>query len=693
MAAGTPIQFLRGLDTNVATLTTLPDATPIWSTDAHKFYISQGGTPILVTGTGATGPTGPTGPTGGTGAAGSAGATGATGPTGSAGATGATGFTGPTGSTGGTGGTGAAGATGPTGATGPQGLPGGAVTITYTFEQQGIITDPGTNNAGTTGTQQNLASHVVANYTDFYGKSVSALFQSLATSGSVVQYQLRMVKASDATKWIVFNVYGTEDQTTFSQVDIASTVASSANNPFINGDQVLLCFSPALVVGATGPAGPTGSTGGTGAAGGVGATGATGPTGSTGSTGAAGAVGATGPTGATGSTGPTGPDKFATRYKQGLRLSYASTTSVSMAPGACRDSTDGGDLILSTATTISTVSTGAGGMDYITPTGTLGTNSGTTLVTGTATAFTTAFGTRAGTGTISSSGAAVTGSGSKFLTQVAINDMVGNATHANQKYARVSAIADDTHLTISFTPTTAFAAEAFNVIEQPLIQAGAQTVKRVDKITSDTSLNTIGNGGATTTGLSFNVGGQFLGDGANNGFIFAFLVSNTTGGGSVLLSSQRTTPLLVGTYQYYRRLCGVVLDSGGNVLRFNQFLDGLTVQTFVNVGFTLNNTEIVNAADPASWTTYQANPVCPPTATNGWFTFTDTAANTSISVRPANSGAGYTGLGNINAAGGAGNVWGSAYCPLDGAQQFQMFHNVSGATAYCLCAGWLENVQ
>ena len=66
----------------------------------------------------------------------------------------------------------------------------------------------------------------------------------------------------------------------------------------------------------------------------------------------------------------------------------------------------------------------------------------------------------AGAGTIISSGIAVTGVGTKFTSQLAIGDLIGNATSG---YAEVAGIESDTVLTLTTSPAIPYNASAFNI--------------------------------------------------------------------------------------------------------------------------------------------------------------------------------------------------------------------------------------
>ena len=79
----------------------------------------------------------------------------------------------------------------------------------------------------------------------------------------------------------------------------------------------------------------------------------------------------------------------------------------------------------------------------------------------------------AGAGTISSAGTAVTGVGTTFATQVVVGDLIGNAASG---FFTVTAVADNTHLTIAAAPATPFSGSAYRIQTNPISFALAETV-------------------------------------------------------------------------------------------------------------------------------------------------------------------------------------------------------------------------
>jgi len=209
------------------------------------------GSPGGATGaTGATGTAGATGTTGATGATG-AGTTGATGTAGTAGATGATGA-GATGATGAQGATGSpAGATGATGATGPHS---GAVAIGYTFSTTTTDADPGAGTLRLNDATQNTATQAFVDLLDHLGEDWTLGYDSFDESTNAYKGYVRIVKANDLSKWLLFRLTAVTTATGYRKL-VLDIVASSDANPFSNGDTVFLHFT------ATGDAGIDGISG------------------------------------------------------------------------------------------------------------------------------------------------------------------------------------------------------------------------------------------------------------------------------------------------------------------------------------------------------------------------------------------------------------------------------------------------
>jgi hypothetical protein len=232
--------------------------------------------------TGSTGPQGQQGVQGNVGSQGPQGPAGATGATGSQGTTGSQGLQGLTGATGATGPQGPIGVTGSTGPQGPAGAAGGAVSIGYTFSTTTTDADPGSGKLRLDNATQNSATVIRANLQDSNAADWTSVLSTFADSTNTIKGQIRLVKTSDPTKWLLFNVSSLANPTGYRNVTVAE-IGGSGANPFVDGDVISLYFDragdagTAGAAGSMGPMGPAGPKGDTGAAGAIGPAGPAGP--------------------------------------------------------------------------------------------------------------------------------------------------------------------------------------------------------------------------------------------------------------------------------------------------------------------------------------------------------------------------------------------------------------------------------
>lgn len=131
---------------------------------------------------------------------------------------------------------------------------GTAMAIPYTFSTTTTDSDPGPgvlrlNNA----TQAN--STVIRG--DLLGSDVTdytAIIDSFNDSSSTITGQIRLIKVSDQTKWLSFNVTAVTTPAGYRNITVAN-VDSSGVNPFTDSDALLLTFTRTGDKGATGAAG------------------------------------------------------------------------------------------------------------------------------------------------------------------------------------------------------------------------------------------------------------------------------------------------------------------------------------------------------------------------------------------------------------------------------------------------------
>lgn len=136
------------------------------------------------------------------------------------------------------------------GAIGPTG---GAVAVEYTFSTTTTDSDPGAGNLRLSNATQASATVIRVDLTDAGGADVTALLDSLDDSTNTVKGHIRLFKKSDPTKWLLFTVASIASPSGYRNVTVAN-VATSGVNPLTNGDTIVLAFTRAGDVGASGTA-------------------------------------------------------------------------------------------------------------------------------------------------------------------------------------------------------------------------------------------------------------------------------------------------------------------------------------------------------------------------------------------------------------------------------------------------------
>lgn len=118
---------------------------------------------------------------------------------------------------------------------------GGAYSIPYTFDTNTADTDPGNGFLRLNNATQNAATVLRLDLLSSAGGDWTSVIDSFDSSGSANKGQIRLVKASDATKWMTFNVTARTSMTGYRNITVANGVGSSAS-PFVNGDALMLNF-------------------------------------------------------------------------------------------------------------------------------------------------------------------------------------------------------------------------------------------------------------------------------------------------------------------------------------------------------------------------------------------------------------------------------------------------------------------
>lgn len=304
-------------------------------------------------------------------------------------------------------------------------------------------------------------------------------------------------------------------------------------------------------------------------------------------------------------------------YVGGLTVRYASTSTVVVSSGTCRDAANSFDLSLSqdTALDISTINAAAG-LERRTLSGSVSLGSMGSIgpgIAGTGTAFLTEFapnGTpRALSGTFSAATSGFppfqtstfTGSGTKFLTELSVNDMIGNASGG---YFRVTAIASDASLVAR--PGASFGAgTSGGVIENPTFEANG-IVSRLDRISSNTSA-------ASSALYTYSPGPHtaYTGSKVSSGW-YAVWVLQGASGTTVALSTQRTRPFasISGYDARWRRIGWARVGTAGDLSESH--MTGRARRVLYS-GLGSGEVRVLSAGTATAFTAVALNTVVPPT--------------------------------------------------------------------------------
>lgn len=379
-----------------------------------------------------------------------------------------------------------------------------------------------------------------------------------------------------------------------------------------------------------------------------------------------------------------------TRYISGLVIRYASSSTFTVSAGKARDKADGADMTLSSQVTVSTATVNAAlGYERKTLTGTATWTLASANVAGSGTAFLTEFGTRAlSAGTIGTGGAAsttITGTGTVFLSDVAVDDLIGNATVG---YSRVTAIASDTSLTVTSNLTISNGSSGL-VIENPHIESAGGKRHPLNAIASNTALTISNVALSTETGVACYATAGVRSP-AESGWRAVWLLSGGSGT-TVALSTQRTTPYLTitGYTTSYRRIGWVRIDSSGNIAQ-QWGSDGAFVRG--TAGFAA--AVVLNASASSSAVTVAFSSNAPPTAQRLLLTIQLSAPNTNGTayLRPP----GATGAVEIQvtAPSTSTEAYTSGWVSCDGAQRIDYFASVTtGDGLYVYYLGYEDRLE
>lgn len=131
---------------------------------------------------------------------------------------------------------------------------GTAISFQYTFSTTTTDSDPGAGSLRLDNATQNTATTIRLDLVDSVGTTRTDAINLFDDSTSAIRGFITLVKVGDASKWLLFSVSALASHSGYKNVTVAN-VASSAANPFSDGDSLAVQFT------RNGDKGDTGATG------------------------------------------------------------------------------------------------------------------------------------------------------------------------------------------------------------------------------------------------------------------------------------------------------------------------------------------------------------------------------------------------------------------------------------------------
>lgn len=135
---------------------------------------------------------------------------------------------------------------------------GGAISIQYKFSTTTADADPGSGFLRLGNATQNASTVMRVDLADSNGTDWTSQLDTFDASTSTVKGEIRLVKKSDGSKFLTFNVTAKASPAGYRNFTVTNTGGSSAS-PFADGDDIYLLFSRKGDKGDTGAAGAPGS--------------------------------------------------------------------------------------------------------------------------------------------------------------------------------------------------------------------------------------------------------------------------------------------------------------------------------------------------------------------------------------------------------------------------------------------------
>lgn len=115
------------------------------------------------------------------------------------------------------------------------------IAMRYTFSTITTDADPGPGSLRLSNATQNLSTVIRMDLLDANNLSVAGIIDTFDDSTSTVKGTLKLQHASDATKFLIFNVTALASPTGYKNVTV-TPIASSAASPFIGNDSIIVAF-------------------------------------------------------------------------------------------------------------------------------------------------------------------------------------------------------------------------------------------------------------------------------------------------------------------------------------------------------------------------------------------------------------------------------------------------------------------
>lgn len=116
------------------------------------------------------------------------------------------------------------------------------LSMVYTFSSTTTAADPGSGVLRLNNATQASATAAYVDLVDANGVTMTTLIDTFDDSTSVHKGFLRLQHAEDLTKWLIFNVTAVTSPSGYKTITL-TPAASSATNPFANGDRLVVSFT------------------------------------------------------------------------------------------------------------------------------------------------------------------------------------------------------------------------------------------------------------------------------------------------------------------------------------------------------------------------------------------------------------------------------------------------------------------